>query len=80
MKAHGLGAMRLRVASRCRLRMRALTSGLPSLSLTSWRTSSLVMPSFSTSKTVTEHLDQLYAYLKGRADGAIKKAKVEPIR
>ena len=38
------------------------------------------MPSFSTSKTVTEHLDQLYAYLKGRADGAIKKAKVEPIR
>ena len=38
------------------------------------------MPSFSTSKNVTEHLDQLYAYLKGRADGAIKKAKVEPIR
>jgi mono/diheme cytochrome c family protein len=38
------------------------------------------MPSFSTSKTVMEHLDQLYAYLKGRADGAIKKAKVEPIR
>jgi mono/diheme cytochrome c family protein len=37
------------------------------------------MPSFSTSKTVTEHLDQLYAYLKGRADGAIKKAKVEPL-
>jgi hypothetical protein len=23
-------------------------------------------------QTVTEHLDQLYAYLKGRADGAIK--------
>jgi len=33
-----------------------------------------------TASLIIEHLDQLYAYLKGRADGAIKKAKVEPIR
>jgi mono/diheme cytochrome c family protein len=35
------------------------------------------MPSFSTSKTVMDNLDNLYAYLKGRSDGAIKRAKVE---
>ncbi len=38
------------------------------------------MPSFSTSKTVMDNLDQLYAYLKGRSDGAIKKAKVELLK
>jgi mono/diheme cytochrome c family protein len=38
------------------------------------------MPSFSTSKMVMENLDHLYAYLKGRSDGAIKKAKVELLR
>ena len=35
------------------------------------------MPSFSASKMVMENLDYLYAYLKGRSDGAIKRAKVE---
>jgi mono/diheme cytochrome c family protein len=35
------------------------------------------MPAFKTSKMVTENIDHLYAYLKGRSDGAITKAKVE---
>jgi mono/diheme cytochrome c family protein len=35
------------------------------------------MPSFATSKMVMDNLDNLYAYLKGRSDGAIKRAKVE---
>lgn len=35
------------------------------------------MPSFSSSQTVMSRLDQLYAYLKGRSDGAITRAKVE---
>lgn len=34
------------------------------------------MPSFSGNPTVIDHLDQLYAYLKGRSDGAITRAKV----
>ena len=38
------------------------------------------MPSFKTSKIVTSNIDQLYAYLKGRSDGAITKSKVEPIQ
>ena len=38
------------------------------------------MPSFRTSKMVVEHLDNLYAYLKGRSDGAIKHAKVELLK
>jgi mono/diheme cytochrome c family protein len=37
------------------------------------------MQSFGTSKQVMENMDHLYAYLKGRSDGAIKRAKVEPI-
>jgi mono/diheme cytochrome c family protein len=37
------------------------------------------MQSFGTSPQVMENMDQLYAYLKGRSDGAIKRAKVEPI-
>ena len=36
------------------------------------------MPSWKESKTVTEHMDGLYAYLKGRSDGAITKAHVQP--
>jgi mono/diheme cytochrome c family protein len=35
------------------------------------------MPSFKTSHMVMDNLDNLYAYLKGRSDGAIKRAKVE---
>jgi mono/diheme cytochrome c family protein len=38
------------------------------------------MPSFSTSKTVMDNLNHLYAYLKGRSDGAIKRAKVELLK
>jgi len=34
------------------------------------------MPSFGTNPKVTEHIEQLYAYLKGRSDGAITRAKV----
>jgi mono/diheme cytochrome c family protein len=37
------------------------------------------MPSFVTSKMVMSNIDNLYAYLKGRSDGAITKSKVEPI-
>jgi len=35
------------------------------------------MPSFKTSHMVMDNLEHLYAYLKGRSDGAIKRAKVE---
>jgi mono/diheme cytochrome c family protein len=37
------------------------------------------MPSWKESKQVVENLDHLYAYLKGRSDGAIKRSKVEPL-
>lgn len=37
------------------------------------------MPSFGEHAKVKEHIDQLYAYLKGRSDGAITRAKVEPM-
>jgi mono/diheme cytochrome c family protein len=38
------------------------------------------MPSFGENKTVTEHIDQLYAYLKGRSDGAITSSRVQEIK
>jgi mono/diheme cytochrome c family protein len=38
------------------------------------------MQSFGTSKQVMDNMDQLYAYLKGRSDGAITRAKVEEIQ
>jgi hypothetical protein len=37
------------------------------------------MPSFNTSEQVMKNLDNLYAYLKGRSDGAITRAKVMPL-
>ncbi len=37
------------------------------------------MQSFGTSEQVMKNMDQLYAYLKGRSDGAITRAKVEEI-
>ena len=37
------------------------------------------MQSFGTNKQVMDNIDQLYAYLKGRSDGAITRAKVEEI-
>lgn len=33
------------------------------------------MPSFNTNERVVKYIDNLYAYLKGRSDGAITKAK-----
>ncbi len=38
------------------------------------------MQSFGTSKQVMDNMDQLYAYLKGRSDGAITRAKVEELQ
>jgi mono/diheme cytochrome c family protein len=35
------------------------------------------MPNFDGSEQVTKNIDGLYAYLKGRADGAIKPGRVE---
>jgi mono/diheme cytochrome c family protein len=37
------------------------------------------MQSFGTSKVVMDNIDNLYAYLKGRSDGAITKSKVSPL-
>jgi hypothetical protein len=38
------------------------------------------MPSFKESKQVMDNIDHLYAYLKGRSDGAIKEAHVYPMK
>ncbi len=38
------------------------------------------MPSFGADKNLTSNIDNLYAYLKGRSDGAITKSHVEPIQ
>ncbi len=37
------------------------------------------MQSFGNSPVVMNNIDNLYAYLKGRSDGAITKAKVSPL-
>ncbi|EHR71879.1 hypothetical protein BurJ1DRAFT_3064 [Burkholderiales bacterium JOSHI_001] len=37
------------------------------------------MQSFGTSQQVMDNIDHLYAYLKGRSDGAITRSKVEEI-
>ncbi len=38
------------------------------------------MVSFANSQQVMDNIDNLYAYLKGRSDGAITRAKVEEIK
>jgi len=38
------------------------------------------MVSFSSSKIVMDNIDNLYAYLKGRSDGNITRAKVEELK
>jgi len=38
------------------------------------------MPNFDGSKMVTENLDGLYAYLKGRSDGAIRPGRLEELK
>ena len=37
------------------------------------------MPNFNGSQQVTDNIDHLYAYLKGRSDGAIKPGRVESL-
>ena len=37
------------------------------------------MPGFNSSKQVSDNIDNLYAYLKGRSDGAIKSGRLEEI-
>ena len=37
------------------------------------------MISFAANKTVMDNIDALYAYLKGRSDGAITRSRVEPM-
>lgn len=38
------------------------------------------MPSFNTSEQVMKNIDNLYNYLKGRSDGAIKPGRVEELK
>jgi mono/diheme cytochrome c family protein len=38
------------------------------------------MPNFDGSKMVTENIDGLYAYLKGRSDGAIQPGRLEAMK
>ena len=38
-----------------------------------------VMPPFKEAKTVVDNIDNLYAYLKGRSDGAIKPGRLHPL-
>lgn len=38
------------------------------------------MPNFDGSKMVTENLDGLYAYLKGRSDGAIEPGRLQELK
>ena len=38
------------------------------------------MVAFSGNETVMKNMDKLYAYLKGRSDGAITKSRVEPMQ
>jgi mono/diheme cytochrome c family protein len=38
------------------------------------------MVSFGNNKTVMDNIDALYAYLKGRSDGAITRARVEEMQ
>lgn len=38
------------------------------------------MPNFGGAKTVVDNLDNLYAYLKGRSDGAIKPGHLQEVK
>ena len=38
-----------------------------------------VMAPFKEAKTVVDNIDNLYAYLKGRSDGAIKPGRLHPL-
>ena len=58
-------------------RLRILTKDEFKLTVTKGRLDK-GMPSFESSEQVINNLDNLYAYLKGRSDGAITQAKVSP--
>lgn len=64
----------------------SLIESLKTLSKEDFRTTVLKgrpekgMPNFDGSKQVTENIDNLYAYLKGRSDGAIKPGRVEELK
>ena len=61
----------------------SLIEGLKKLSKDEFRTTVLEgrlergMPSFGSSEQVKSSIDNLYAYLKGRSDGAITQSRVE---
>lgn len=38
------------------------------------------MPNFETSKTFEDNIGTLYAYLKGRSDGAIQPGRLEQLK
>ena len=38
------------------------------------------MPSMNTSKQAVDNIDNLYAYLKGRSDGAINPGRLEELK
>jgi hypothetical protein len=38
------------------------------------------MPGHKNMKTITANIDNLYAFLKGRSDGAIKAGRLEPLQ
>ncbi len=64
----------------------SLTSGLKTLTREQFKDVVLKgripkgMPNFDGSKMVTDNIDGLYAYLKGRSDGAIPPGKLEPLQ
>jgi len=38
------------------------------------------MPNLETSKTFKDNISELYAYLKGRSDGAIQPGRLEQLK
>lgn len=63
----------------------SLVDGLKTLTKAQFETTVLngrpgtIMPSFKASKMLQKHIDGLYAFLKGRSDGAIKPGDLHPI-
>lgn len=64
----------------------SLINSLKSLSKDEFKTTVLKgrpekgMPNFDGSPQMVENIDNLYAYLKGRSDGAIKPGRVEELK
>lgn len=63
----------------------SLIDGMKKLSKDEFKTTIMegrpgtVMPPFKESKSVVDNIDNLYAYLKGRSDGAIKPGHLHPL-